>query len=63
MDNMNVVDLDQKDLKSFKRAFDIFDKDKSGKINLRELELLITEFSQQSPSKDEVKQVDTTALK
>ena len=61
MDNMN-VDLDQKDLKSFKRAFDIFDKDKSGKINLGELELLITELSQQSPSKDEVKQVDTTAL-
>ena len=61
MDNMN-VDLDQKDLKSFKRAFDIFDKDKSGKINFRELELLITELSQQSPSKDEVKQVDTTAI-
>lgn len=43
---------------SFKRVFEIFDEDGSGKINLDELDKLILALTNKDPTDDEVKQVD-----
>ena len=47
----------EKDLKSFRRAFEIFDSDGSGKINVDEMDKLILELTTHDPTEEEVKQV------
>ena len=47
----------EKDLKSFRRAFEIFDSDGSGKINVDEMDKLIIELTTHDPTEEEVKQV------
>ena len=47
----------KEDLDSFKRAFEIFDRDGSGKINMDELDNLLLELTSKDPSDEEVKQV------
>ena len=41
----------------FKRAFEIFDKDKSGKISAQELDKLILELSNNDPTDEELQQL------
>ena len=57
--NKNILYIIQKekDLKSFRRAFEIFDSDGSGKINVAEMDKLILELTTIDPTEEEVKQV------
>ena len=52
----------EKDLKSFRRAFEIFDSDGSGKINVDEMDKLIIELTTHDPTEEEVKQVNQRKL-
>merc|ERR1712241_603043 len=49
--------VEEKDLKSFRRAFEIFDSDGSGKINVAEMDKLILELTTHDPTEEEVKQI------
>ena len=53
----------EKDLKSFRRAFEIFDSDGSGKINVDEMDKLIIELTTHDPTEEEVKQVFIQEIK
>ena len=44
-------------MKSFRRTFEIFDADNSGKINVEEMDKLILELTTHDPTEEEVKQV------
>ena len=48
----------EKDLQSFRRAFEIFDADNSGRINVEEMDKLIIELTSHDPTEEEVKQVN-----
>ena len=47
----------EEDLESFRRTFEIFDADNSGKINVEEMDKLILELTTHDPTEEEVKQV------
>ena len=47
----------EEDFIAFKRAFEIFDKDKSGKISAQELDKLILELSNNDPTDEELQQL------
>ena len=44
-------------MESFRRTFEIFDADNSGKINVEEMDKLILELTTHDPTEEEVKQV------
>ena len=50
-------------MKSFRRAFEIFDSDGSGKINVAEMDKLILELTSIDPTEEEVKQVKVKEIK
>ena len=50
-------------MKSFRRAFEIFDSDGSGKINVAEMDKLILELTTIDPTEEEVKQVQVKEIK
>merc|ERR1712241_513389 len=49
--------VEEKDLQSFRRAFEIFDSDGSGKINVDEMDKHIIELTTHDPTEEEVKQI------
>ena len=50
-------------MKSFRRAFEIFDSDGSGKINVAEMDKLILELTTHDPTEEEVRQVQVQEIK
>ena len=50
-------------MQSFRRAFEIFDADGSGKINVEEMDKLIIELTTHDPTEEEVKQVKVKEIK
>ncbi|XP_023348847.1 calmodulin-3, partial [Eurytemora carolleeae] len=52
--------IEEEDWKQFKRAFNLIDEDKSGKLNMAEMDQLIRRFSggiDQEPSDEEVREI------
>ena len=55
---MKRLNLQEEDLNAFRRAFEIFDADGSGKMNFTEVDKLIMELSSgQDPTDEEVMQL------
>jgi len=50
-------DISEEDLTTYKKAFDVFDSDGSGKINFSEVENLITNISERKPHETETQEM------